>query len=87
MTVNLEQSYLSGMFSELTRLGAWNQPNQLENMRKFTVAEKEMAWLPHAQITELLAACSKSDTDLPFVVEVCFSTGAHWRHPVTDNIP
>ncbi|HFK4668151.1 TPA: tyrosine-type recombinase/integrase [Serratia marcescens] len=79
VTVNLEQSYLSGMFSELARLGEWNQPNPLENMRKFTVAEKEMAWLTHAQITELLAACSKGDTDLPLVVEVCLSTGARWR--------
>ncbi|KMQ81415.1 integrase family protein, partial [Lasius niger] len=32
VTVNLEQSYLSGMFSELARLGEWNQPNPLENM-------------------------------------------------------
>ncbi len=79
VTVNLEQSYLSGMFSELARLGEWNQPNPLENMRKFTIAEKEMAWLTHSQITELFAACSKGDTDLPLVVEVCLSTGARWR--------
>ncbi len=67
------------MFSELARLGEWNQPNPLENMRKFTVAEKEMAWLTHSQITELFAACSKGDSDLPLVVEVCLSTGARWR--------
>ncbi|CAI2521632.1 Site-specific recombinase XerD [Serratia ficaria] len=79
VTVNLEQSYLSGMFRELARLGEWNQPNPLENMRKFTVAEKEMAWLTHAQITELLAACRRGDSDLSLVVEVCLSTGARWR--------
>lgn len=74
VTVNLEQSYLSGMFSELARLGEWN-----ENMHKFTVAEKEMAWLTHAQITELLASCNRGDSDLPLVSEVCLSTGARWR--------
>ncbi len=79
VTVNLEQSYLSGMFSELARLGEWNQPNPLENMRKFTVAEKEMAWLTHAQIKELLTACGNGESDLSLVVEVCLSTGARWR--------
>ncbi|HHQ6536302.1 TPA: phage integrase [Serratia fonticola] len=79
VTVNLEQSYLSGMFSELVRLGEWNQPNPLENMRKFTVAEKEMAWLTHAQITELLTACKRNSIDLAMIVEVCLSTGARWR--------
>ncbi|QXC97209.1 Probable bacteriophage integrase [Klebsiella sp. PL-2018] len=43
VTINLEQSYLSGVFSELARLGEWAAPNPLENMRKFTIAEKEMA--------------------------------------------
>ncbi len=45
VTINLEQSYLSGVFSELARLGEWTAPNPLENMRKFTIAEKEMASL------------------------------------------
>ncbi|EPD7661466.1 phage integrase, partial [Escherichia coli] len=43
VTINLEQSYLSSVFSELSRLGEWSYPNPLENMRKFTIAEKEMA--------------------------------------------
>jgi hypothetical protein len=54
VTINIEQSYLSGVFKELARLGEWTAPNPLENMRKFTIAEKEMAWLTHVQITELL---------------------------------
>ncbi|MGC6387260.1 tyrosine-type recombinase/integrase [Ewingella sp. S1.OA.A_B6] len=78
VTVNLEQSYLSGMFSELIRLGEWKQPNPLETLRKFAVAEKEMAWLRHDQIAALLAACSKGRPDLPMVVKVCLSTGARW---------
>ncbi len=40
VTINLEQSYLSSVFSELSRLGEWSYPNPLENMRKFTIAEK-----------------------------------------------
>ena len=40
VTINLEQSYLSGVFSELARLGEWTAPNPLENMRKFTIAER-----------------------------------------------
>jgi hypothetical protein len=27
VTINLEQSYLSGVFSELSRLGEWTAPN------------------------------------------------------------
>jgi hypothetical protein len=34
-------------------------PNPLESMRKFTIAEKEMAWLTHEQITELLYDCQR----------------------------
>jgi len=54
VTSNLEQSYLSGVFSELARLREWAAPNPVGNMRKFTITEKEMAWLTHEQITELL---------------------------------
>ena len=43
VTINLEQSYLSGVFCELARLDEWTAPNPLETMRKFTIAEKEMA--------------------------------------------
>jgi integrase len=59
VTINLEQSYLSSVFSELARLGEWTAPNPLESMRKFTIAEKEMAWLTHEQITELLYDCQR----------------------------
>ena len=79
VTVNLEQSYLSSMFSELIRLGEWKQPNPLETLRKFTTSEKEMSWLTHEQINTLLIACSKGKPDLPLVVKICLSTGARWR--------
>lgn len=82
VTVNLEQSYLSGAFSELIRLGEWLQPNPLENMRKFTIAEKEMAWLTHDQIAELLYDCQRQNKLLTLVVKICLSTGARWREAV-----
>lgn len=78
VTINLEQSYLSSVFSELSRLGEWSYPNPLENMRKFTIAEKEMAWLTHEQIVELLADCKRQDPILALVVKICLSTGARW---------
>ncbi|HCN9210679.1 TPA: tyrosine-type recombinase/integrase [Escherichia coli] len=82
VTINLEQSYLSSVFSELSRLGEWSYPNPLENMRKFTIAEKEMAWLTHEQIVELLADCKRQDPILALVVKICLSTGARWREAV-----
>ena len=57
-------------------------PNPLENMRKFTIAEKEMAWLTHEQIVELLADCKRQDPILALVVKICLSTGARWREAV-----
>lgn len=82
VTVNLEQSYLSSVFSELSRPGEWSYPNPLENMRKFTIAEKEMAWLTHEQIVELLADCKRQDPILALVVKICLSTGARWREAI-----
>lgn len=82
VTLNLEQSYLSGVFSELSRLGEWSQPNPLESMRKFTIAEKEMAWLTHEQIAELLYDCDRHNPMLTLLVKICLSTGARWREAV-----
>lgn len=82
VTINLEQSYLSGVFCELARLGEETTPNPLENMCKITIAEKEMAWLPCEQITELLFDCQRHSPLLALVVKICFSTGARWREAV-----
>lgn len=80
VTVNLEQNYLSGAFNELIRLGEWKLPNPLENVRKFTIAEKEMAWLTHKQITELLdRAKFSAKKDLSLLIRICLATGARWR--------
>lgn len=82
VTVNLEQSHLSSVFRELSRLGEWTLPNPLEKMRKFTIAEKEMAWLTHEQIIELLSDCKRQNPILALVVKICLSTGARWREAI-----
>lgn len=82
VTSNLGQSYLYGVFSELARLGEWAAPNPLESMRKFAIAEKEMAWMTHEQITELLYDCQRQSALLALVVKICLSTGARWREAV-----
>jgi len=51
-------------------------------MRKFTIAEKEMAWPTHKQITELLYDCQRQSALLALVVKICLSTGARWREAV-----
>lgn len=51
-------------------------------MCKITIAEKEMAWLPCEQITELLFDCQRHSPLLALVVKICFSTGARWREAV-----
>lgn len=51
-------------------------------MRKFTIAEKEMAWLTHEQITELLYDCNRQSPLLALVVKICLSTGVRWREAV-----
>lgn len=67
---------MASVFSKLTRLGEWAAPNPLENMRKFTIAEKEMALLTHEQITELLYDCQRQSALLALVVKICLSPGA-----------
>ena len=39
---------------------------------------KEMAWLTHEQIVELLADCKRQDPILALVVKIC-KLGARWR--------
>ncbi|MGT3336476.1 phage integrase [Yersinia enterocolitica] len=77
VTINLDHSYLSAMFEELIRLEEWKLPNPLEKLRKFTISEREMAWLDIEQINELLGATSHH-IDLNRVIRVCLCTGARW---------
>lgn len=43
---------------------------------------KEMAWLTHEQITELLYDCNRQSVLLALIVKICLSIGARYREAV-----
>ncbi|AXD41685.1 tyrosine-type recombinase/integrase [Salmonella enterica] len=78
-TMNIEHAYFLAVFNELKRLGEWQAPNPLENVRQFRTDESEMAFLTTEQIELLLEECRRSSAkDLEMVVKVCLATGARW---------
>ncbi|EHC82220.1 Integrase, partial [Salmonella enterica subsp. enterica serovar Senftenberg str. A4-543] len=78
-TMNLEHAYFLAVFNELKRLGEWDAPNPLENVRQFRTEESEMAYLTGEQIDRLLEESRHSSAkDLEIIVRICLSTGARW---------
>lgn len=78
-TMNLEHAYFLAVFNELRRLGEWQAPNPLENVRQFRTDENEMAFLTAEQIEMLLKECRASSAkDLEIIVKLCLATGARW---------
>lgn len=78
-TVNLELAYFRAMFNELKRLGDWDAPHPLENVREFKIDEAELAYLTIDEAKNLLAECEKSKAkDLLIIVKICLATGARW---------
>lgn len=59
-TVNHEQRYLSAVFSELIRLGAWTGVNPLAKIRQIKTDQVELSFLTLEQINQLLEECRKS---------------------------
>lgn len=83
-TVNLELAYFRAVFNELKRLGDWNAPNPLENIREFKIDEAELAWLTVDEVKILLDECEKSKADdLVTIVKICLATGARWGEAET----
>ena len=79
-TMNLEHAYFLAVFNELKRLGEWNAPNPLENVRQFRTDESEMAYLTDDDIDRLLLECRNSSAkDLELIVKLCLATGARWN--------
>lgn len=76
-TLNMDHSYLCSMFNELSRLGEWNHPNPLSNLRKLSTVEREMSWLTRDEVEELLKASASNET-LNLIIRICLSTGARW---------
>lgn len=78
-TINHEQAYLSAVFGELIRLGAWSLPNPLLGLRKLKIDEHELTFLSLEQIQTLLSAMDESRN--PYVKTIsmiCLATGARW---------
>ena len=78
-TVNHEQRYLSAVFSELIRLGAWSGKNPLANIRQIKTDQTELSFLSLDQINQLLDECRKSSNNHTYPVAlICLATGARW---------
>jgi integrase len=78
-TVNHEQRYLSAVFSELIRLGAWVGKNPLANIRQIKTDQVELSFLTLQQIEQLLEECRKSTNNHTYPVAlICLATGARW---------
>ncbi|MBX9753475.1 MAG: tyrosine-type recombinase/integrase [Pseudomonadaceae bacterium] len=78
-TVNHEQRYLSAIFSELKRLGAWVGANPLASIRQIKTDQTELTFLSMEQVRELLVQCQSSmNTHTYPVALVCLATGARW---------
>ncbi|WP_439860996.1 phage integrase [Pseudomonas sp. MBLB4136] len=78
-TVNHEQRYLSAVFSELIRLGAWAGNNPLAKVRQIKTDQTELSFLSLEQISQLLDECSRSTNNHTYPVAlICLATGARW---------
>lgn len=78
-SINREHAYLRSVFNELKRLGQWNKPNPLAELRQFKVEERELSYLTKEQIKRLLAALQVGrNRHAPLVAKICLSTGARW---------
>ena len=78
-TVNHEQRYLSAVFSELIRLGAWVGKNPLASIRQIKTDQTELTFLTLPQIRQLLDECRRSTNNHTYpVAPLCLATGARW---------
>lgn len=78
-TINREHAYLRAMFNELDRLGVTAFKNPIAKIRQFKEREKELRFLDHEEIGQLLEVCKTfSNQSLPYIVKICLATGARW---------
>lgn len=78
-TVNHEQRYLSAVFSELIRLGAWQGINPLAKIRQIKTDQTELTFLTLDQVGLLLDECRKSSNNHTYPVAlICLATGSRW---------
>lgn len=78
-TINHEQRYLSAVFSELIRLGAWLGDNPILAIRQMKTDQTELQFLSLDDVKKLLNECQKStNTHCYPVALLCLATGARW---------
>ena len=78
-TINHEQRYLSAVFSELMRLGAWHGENPILAIRQMKTDQTELQFLSLDDVKKLLSECQKStNTHCYPVALLCLATGARW---------
>ena len=77
-TANHDLTNFRSLFNELKRLGKWGRPNPIEGVRRIKQDERELAYLTHDHIDELLAELDKSDSHAKIIARVCLATGARW---------
>lgn len=83
-TVNHEQRYLSSVFSELSRLGAYLGENPLKGIRQVKVDETELSFLEIQQVRQLLNECRRSVNSHVYPVAlICLATGSRWGEAET----
>ena len=75
---NYDLLWMKTLFNELRRLKEWNQPNPLEDMKTIKTAERELSYLSHEQITQLLTFVQSSpiSAQMTQIIKICLATGA-----------
>lgn len=78
-TINIEQIYVSSVFTELKRQGHYHGPNPLQGIRSFRVDQKSLAFLTFDQIDQLLCELGKSMNPYARIIaKIALATGARW---------
>lgn len=83
-TVNHEQAYLRAVFNELKRLGEVTVENPLAKIRQLKLDEKELSFLSHDEIDQLLTELDNGNyRDAAHIARICLATGARWTEAET----
>ncbi|ENS4524480.1 tyrosine-type recombinase/integrase [Salmonella enterica] len=75
-SVNRYISQLSGMFTQLIKIGVWNGQHPVRGISRLYVKPSEMAFLSKQEIATLL---DMLEGDYYRVAVLCLSTGARWN--------
>lgn len=85
-TANHDLTYLRALFNELRRLGEWDRPNPLADVRKIKHDDTELSYLDHDDIKLLLTELDNSPTSHARIqARLCLATGARWGE--VSNLP